>query len=753
MKKLFLLAAFAMPLALLSCQENNASPDSPKKTSATAVCVTGDVDEVTINSATLNGVAVITGTPSEPASAAFYVSANGPDAASVIADGNKVSAGVITGEEGGPFTAVVSDLNPATLYYYVAEVAVDGKTARGQVAKFTTLSRPAEVIVTAEATNITRNSAVLYGYADLEQTGVNGVQFGIIVSTNENPSEANGRLWRCYEVDRNNKYFAEVSDLNANTVYYYKAYIKVGDLLKVGEVKSFTTTSYDLSVQTKDASDITPFNAYLNGAVQGEDKNLVQSVGFLYSATDSSQDALKKNGVDVVSNLNSDGSFVGFTRSQDPLHVALTSSTKYYYIAYAEIFESGHGYQLIYGEVKSFTTPEITASVSTGDATDIGFDTATVSGAVRTDETMIGGFLYSSTSSTIEELKNNNNSVFDENFYSGSYTYSATFTGLSAGTKYYYVAINLARDGKEFFGEVKSFTTKSINATVETLDADDIELFTATLNGSIQIQNTENLSKSVWFLYSSSASTLDALKSSGTKVSTESISYDGIFVYVLEGLPSATKFYYVACANVAGKLFYGQVKSFSTHKESDYGEAVDLGLSVKWRSCNIGATTPEGYGNYFAWGETEPKTSYTWSTYKWCNGSSSSLTKYNTSNSYGVRDNRTVLEKDDDVAFVKLGGKWRMPTDEELAELSYCTLSQITQNGVNGFLITGPNGNSIFLPTSGYMNTSLRNRGSYCYYWSSSLRTEYPYQSWYYNGYNYNYNERYLGYSVRPVTE
>ncbi len=159
---------------------------------------------------------------------------------------------------------------------------------------------------------------------------------------------------------------------------------------------------------------------------------------------------------------------------------------------------------------------------------------------------------------------------------------------------------------------------------------------------------------------------------------------------------------------------------------------VDLGLSVKWATCNVGANTPEGYGDYFAWGETEPKDYYDWSTYKWCNGSSTSLTKYCTNSSYGSVDNKTQLELSDDAAHANWGGSWRMPTDSELTELrEQCTWTWTTQNGVYGYKVTskksGYTNKSIFLPAAGFRgDSSLISAGSDGYYWSSSLNTDKP---------------------------
>ena len=167
-------------------------------------------------------------------------------------------------------------------------------------------------------------------------------------------------------------------------------------------------------------------------------------------------------------------------------------------------------------------------------------------------------------------------------------------------------------------------------------------------------------------------------------------------------------------------------------------EWVDLGLpsGTKWATTNVGANTPEGYGNYYAWGETTTKSPYNWSNYKWCNGSSSSMTKYCTSSSYGTVDNKTTLDLSDDAAYVNWGSSWRMPTraeQDELRNTSYTTWTWTTQNGVKGYKVTSKtNGNSIFLPAAGYRSISgLYYAGSYGYYWSSSLSTDYSDSAYY----------------------
>ena len=192
-------------------------------------------------------------------------------------------------------------------------------------------------------------------------------------------------------------------------------------------------------------------------------------------------------------------------------------------------------------------------------------------------------------------------------------------------------------------------------------------------------------------------------------------------------------------------------------------EYVDLGLSVKWATCNVGASQPEEYGDYFAWGETEPKSTYDWSTYKWCNGSSTSLTKYCTNSSYGTVDNKITIDLSDDAARANWGGSWRMPTDAELTELLVqCTWTWTTQNGVYGYKVTskksGYTNKSIFLPAAGCRyDSGLLYAGSYSYYWSSSLSTGSPIDAWrvFFDSSSvirYGSN-RLFGQSVRPVCQ
>ena len=181
------------------------------------------------------------------------------------------------------------------------------------------------------------------------------------------------------------------------------------------------------------------------------------------------------------------------------------------------------------------------------------------------------------------------------------------------------------------------------------------------------------------------------------------------------------------------------------------GEAVDLGLpsGLLWSNMNIGATTPEGYGNYYAWGETDTKDTYTWDTYKYGN-SASTLTKYNST------DSLTTLESADDAATVNWGGTWRMPTTEEYTELrENCTWTWTTMNDITGYEVKGTNGNSIFLPAAGYRNNKDLSEVGLGYCWSSLLYAAVPQSSFCFifsqNNIFNRAQDRFFGYPIRPV--
>ena len=219
--------------------------------------------------------------------------------------------------------------------------------------------------------------------------------------------------------------------------------------------------------------------------------------------------------------------------------------------------------------------------------------------------------------------------------------------------------------------------------------------------------------------------------------------------------------------------------SYGQQPNGDY--AVDLGLKVKWATCNVGAEKPEDYGDYFAWGDnatyyepgyaqehpqahwkTDKWKGYSWSTYMHSNGSSETLFKYCSRSDFGYEgftDTLTILTSDDDVAHYKWGGNWRMPTVAEFEELLFnCDCEWITQNGVKGLKVTSrkDSSQSIFLPATGFRDgTGLNGVDDYGYYWSSSFNKGFPVQGKFLcfstGGHYTSVISRCCGLSVRPV--
>ena len=187
---------------------------------------------------------------------------------------------------------------------------------------------------------------------------------------------------------------------------------------------------------------------------------------------------------------------------------------------------------------------------------------------------------------------------------------------------------------------------------------------------------------------------------------------------------------------------------------------VDLGLSVKWARCNLGATAPEETGDYFAWGEVAPKSCYDWATYELCKEEKYNLIKYCTKSSYGKADNLKKLESEDDAATASLG-KLRTPTIEEWQELSReCTWTWTDVNGKKGYLVTGITGNSIFLPAAGWKESDESQcMDAVARYWSSSLDTDSPWKAKALFESNNPLlklgcgDDRCWGFSIRPVTK
>lgn len=367
------------------------------------------------------------------------------------------------------------------------------------------------------------------------------------------------------------------------------------------------------------------------------------------------------------------------------------------------------------------------------------YTSAQISCMISTDATVDQLFLQYTT----QEDYSNYQEV--EMIFSDS-VYNTKLDDLLSNTLYYIRYLAKNSYSMVLIDEEHSFTTQEIKLpTVKTLSVTDIEINSASVSGYVESYNDGSIGEcGIVYGVNQNPSLEDSVVVHGKTI--------GNFNCTLTGLQSGITYYVRAYATGQKGTSYGEELSFTTKTEPNH-PYIDLGLSVKWATYNIGASSPEEYGDYFAWGETEPKDVYDWSTYKWCNGSQNTLTKYCTKREYGVVDNKTALELEDDAAHVNWGGEWRMPTQAELEELrTKCTWLPAKINGVSGREITGPNGNTLFLPYSGYCSEGKYPGGGTGHSWSSTSSAYDAYKlvySW--NGYYVFADLRCFGFTVRAV--
>ncbi len=319
--------------------------------------------------------------------------------------------------------------------------------------------------------------------------------------------------------------------------------------------------------------------------------------------------------------------------------------------------------------------------------------------------------------------------------------FTSQISDLTHNTTYYVRAYATDEEGNTSYGEEKSFVTlEMLIPAVTTSEVTDITVSSAVCGGEVTSDgNVAVTSRGVCWSTEQNPTIEDSKTTDGDGV--------GVFTSNISELSQGTTYYVRAYAVNEMGVAYGEEISFTTmttEGNTNGYDWVDLGLpsGLKWATCNVGATAPEQYGDYYSWGEVETKTAY---------NSNNCSTMYQQIDDFSG-------DSQYDVARKKWGDAWRMPTKEEQEELlNNCTWELTTINGFSGYKVTGPNGNSIFLPAAGYYyDTYVNFDGYYGGYWSSTPHEDTD--SAYYLGFDdkeqrENAYYRSDGQSVRAVIE
>lgn len=404
-------------------------------------------------------------------------------------------------------------------------------------------------------------------------------------------------------------------------------------------------------------------------------------------------------------------------RVSTPLTEVLKPATTYYFRALIyKVSETEEEEFVLADNIKSFTTKSLRTGVVSLDVTESTPFSATLPGRLDSDAGedvyLQAWFLWGPEVSTLETLQQSGTKVdasFAEGAQGGNSAFSAGIAELWPSTTYSYVACARFRE-EILYGDVKSFTTPELNLSVTTLDASAGPV-KATLTAAISPNIKGFYGPDLFFLVGPRGSSLESLKADGIKARA-TVDFGGdyqSFTAVTPILDMATDYSYVAGAKLAGKEAYGEVKDFSTTTRTAPEGAVEMGLSVFWAPKNVGAETEADDGDFYAWGEVEPKETYTADNYKWLKDGV--YTKYNVD-----VDRLTRLEPEDDAATANWGAPWRTATASEWQELAdECDWTEEQRNGKPGYLVTSRHtGNSIYL-------LSISTSGSAGYYYRGAL--------------------------------
>ena len=733
---------------------------------------------ITSTSAILNGEIVEDGSPIYTERGFVYAETTQPTINACI---QKIAAPF---SDSKTFAATVSDLVEGKKYYVRAYAIQSGKEVySANEVSFTAEGSVLPKVTTKSVTDISRSEGKAIAMGMVTEVGDPAyTERGFVYGTNHNPIVQTATK-AIVEGNGVGEFVGTLSDLQLGNMYYVRAYALNTVGVAYGEEQTLDFNPILPVVATNDVTGLSEEtqSATFHATITNAGDPVYTERGFVYGK---SPDPTTGGATKVVVAGSGKGTYYGDVHN-------LELDCAYYVRAYVT-----YSLGTVYGENKMFSIKKTyLPTVITSAVTQITTTTAVAGGNVTDDggsSVSERGVVYST---------NQNPTIADNKIVSGSGLgdFICNLTNLQERTTYYVCAYAINSKGVTYGTQVE-FTTQDSNtpvipptdgAIVFDADVDQGNASFDSNNSSEYVISKNGITMTVsngiiytynnemhYRIYKNQNLTLSSTVGNIAKIEficthennekygpgclTVSSGYYTYNGFVGTWLGSTNEITFTAATN---QVRATQVIVTLDKRAENSHAYVDLGLSVKWATMNVGANKPEEYGDYFAWGETEPKSYYSWSTYKWCNGSSSTLTKYNTKSGCGTVDNNTQLDLSDDAARANWGGTWRTPTYDELSELcEQCTWIWTSQNGVNGYKVTSKsNGNSIFLPAAGYRyDSSLIAAGSDAHYWSSSLCMDDPnspdedlvYNMFFMLEVVYRYGEyRYSGFSVRPVCQ
>ena len=581
------------------------------------------------------------------------------------------------------YALTLNKLNDKTKYYVRAFARNHKGVAYGKELSFTTIEIVPPTVGNTTISNISYTTATAASEI-LGDGGASITERGICYSTSQNPTTSNSKITKG---SGTGSFTCNMTGLTAGKKYYVRAYAINSKGTAYGKEVTFTTTAYGLpTVTTSAATNVSYTTATCGGNVTADGGQTVTERGICYSTSQNPTTSNTK-----ITKGNGTGAFTCNI-------TGLTAGTKYYVRAYAKNSKG-----TAYGNQVTFTTTAYgLPTVTTSAVTNISYTTATCGGNVTADggqSVTARGVCYSTSS---------NPTISGSKVASGSGTgsFSCNLTGLTAG-KTYYVRAYATNSKGTAYGNQFTFTTTAYQVpTVTTQTPSNISYTTATCGGNVTTDGGQNVTaRGICYSTSPNPTTANSKVTSGSGI--------GSFTCNLSGLLENTTYHIRAYAINSNGTAYGNQISFTTLDRYNGHSYIDLGLSVKWATMNVGASSIEDYGAYYSWGEVNEKTSY----YK---------------SYYTYQLSPSTLPADADAATVNWGGIWRMPTYEEFKELiDNCTITLDSENGYVGYRFSR-NGKNIFFPAAGSKRGTgeASDTGRTCLYWTSSLYLSYN-EAWY----------------------